>query len=105
MIHALENLFLVHQFRCRHIITRQFLTIIRESLELDTLGMREEEQIDGLMHRLQFHFALVIIFKNKSIVFGDDQTTQLPLGSLDAQLFEQGHTKGLQQKVAPTLCL
>ena len=53
MIHALDDLFLVHQFRSGHIITRQFRSIIRESLELDALRMRPEEQIDGLMHRLK----------------------------------------------------
>ena len=104
MVHALDNLLLIHQLRRGHIITCQFLAIIRQPLELDALRMRQKQQIHSLMHRLQLHL-LVIILQDKTIILRDDQPTQPPLGSLNAQLFEQRHTNGFQQQVLTPLCL
>ena len=67
--------------------------------------MRQEQQIHRLVHRLQFHLFMIIVNQNKTVVLCNQQPTQLTLGRLNAQLLEQGHTEGSQQKVVPTLCL
>ena len=67
--------------------------------------MRQEQQINRLVHRLQFHLFMIIVNQDEAVVLCDEQTAQLALGRLNAQFFEQGHTDGPQQKVVPTLGL
>ena len=104
MIHALNDLLLIHQFRRRHVVACQFLAIISQLFELDALRMCQKEQINGLMHRLEFHFFLVI-HQHETIILRNHQSAQFTLGGLDTQFLQQGHTYGMQQQVFPTLCL
>ena len=104
MIHALQDLFLVHHLRRSHIITCQFCTIIRQPFELDALRMRDEQQIHRLMHRLQLHL-LAIVREHKTIILRNQQSAQFPLRSLDTQLLKQGHTNCVQQQVLSPRCM
>ena len=52
MIHTLYHLLLIQHLSRRHIITQQFIPIIRQMLELDTLRMRQEQQIHSLVNGL-----------------------------------------------------
>ena len=104
MIHTLYHLLLIQHLSRRHVITQQLIPIICQTLELDTLRMRQEQQIHRLMNGLQLHLLLIIL-QDETIILRNHQTTQTTLGSLDPQFFEQRHTNGMQQKVCPTLCL
>ena len=94
MIHTLYHLLLIQHLSRRHIITQQLCPVISQTLELDTLRMRQEQQIHSLMNGLQFHLFLIIL-QDETIILRNHQTTQTPLGSLNPQFFEQGHTNGM----------
>ena len=51
-----------------------------------------KQQIDGLVHGLQFHLTMIVL-EDETVILRDDQTAQLSLCSLDAEFFEQTFTR------------
>ena len=99
MIHTLYHLLLIQHLSRRHVITQQLIPIICQTLELDTLRMRQEQQIHRLMNGLQLHLLLIIL-QDETIILRNHQSAQTSLSSLNPQFFEQGHTNDMQQKVS-----
>ena len=105
VVDTLDDALLVHQLGGGEIIAGQFLAIVGEVLELDTFGVGEEQQVDGLVDWLQFYLLIVVIHEEKTVVLCDQQSAQLCPGSFDAELFEQGRANSPQQEVIPVCCL
>lgn len=102
MVDAFFNLFFVHVAGDGHVIGAQLVAMFGESLELDALGMGEEEQVDGFVDGLEFNL-LVLLGEHEAIVFRDEQWAELPACGLYSEFLEQGHSDGFQQEVGAAL--
>ena len=105
MFDALLDFLFVHA-QCRfQVVAEQFVSIVRQPLELDALGMRQKQQIDGFVDGLQGDFFVPVVHQDEAEIFRDEQSAQLAASRLDAQLFEHGDTEGVQNQVGSVLLL
>ena len=58
MRHSLHDFLFVHHSCRLHVVAGEFVAIVGQVLELDALGMSQEEQIDGLVYGLKVYLLV-----------------------------------------------
>ena len=76
--------------------------MVYQILELYAFRMIQEKYIERLMDGSQ-RYLFLIIGKQKTTILCDNQATQRSPRRLNAELFQNRHTDGIQQKVCSTL--